>query len=49
MHVALEDLKLECLFVVNPGRASYPMNERTETLPISDLGSRLAQVDGNEP
>lgn len=46
MHVAVEDLNLERLFVVHPGAASYPMNERTEAVAIPELGSRLARVAG---
>jgi predicted AAA+ superfamily ATPase len=45
MHVAMEDLKLERLFVVHPGTACYPMNDRTEAVAISELGARLTRVD----
>ena len=44
MHVALNDLKLERLFVVHPGAHSYAMNERTEAVGITSLGARLAEA-----
>ena len=44
MHVALNDLKLERLFVVHPGAHSYAMNERTEAVGITGLGARLAEA-----
>jgi hypothetical protein len=42
MHTALRDLKLERLFVVHPGEKSYEMGDRTEAVPIAQLGARLA-------
>ena len=44
MHTALTDLKLERLFVVYPGKEGYPMNERTEALPLLQLESRLSKL-----
>jgi predicted AAA+ superfamily ATPase len=44
MHIALEDLKLERLFVVHPGNDSYEMNDRTEAVAITSLRERLAQA-----
>lgn len=46
MHTALNDLKLERLFVVHPGKDSYVMNEQTEAVGITHLRTRLAQVAG---
>jgi predicted AAA+ superfamily ATPase len=44
MRIALQDLKLERLFVVYPGRQSYPLEERLESLSIVDLPTRLAAL-----
>jgi predicted AAA+ superfamily ATPase len=44
MHTALNDLKLERLFVVHPGKDSYVMNDRTEAVAITQLRSRLTQA-----
>lgn len=46
MHVALEDLRLERLFVVHPGRDSYPMTERIEALSLRDLRTRVRGLVG---
>jgi predicted AAA+ superfamily ATPase len=44
MHTALNDLKLERLFVVHPGKDSYVMNDQTEAVAITHLRARLAQL-----
>lgn len=44
MHIASTDLQLERLFVIYPGKEAYPMNERTEALPLLQLESRLCQI-----
>jgi predicted AAA+ superfamily ATPase len=44
MAIALEDLKLERLFVVYPGRVPYPLGERQEVVPIEALPERLAKL-----
>ncbi|MCP5524285.1 MAG: ATP-binding protein [Verrucomicrobiales bacterium] len=50
MHTALHDLRLERLFVVYPGRESYPMNDRTEAVGITNLQARLTDAGiGNAP
>lgn len=44
MHVALEDLRLEHLWVVYPGSESYPIHERITVIPaagIPELADRL--------
>jgi uncharacterized protein len=46
MHVALEDLKLEGLFVVPPAGEPYPLAERIEVLPLPHL---LAWLDDQLP
>jgi predicted AAA+ superfamily ATPase len=38
MRIALEDLRLDRLWVVYPGRAAYPMGERIDALPLRDIG-----------
>jgi predicted AAA+ superfamily ATPase len=38
MHVALEDLRLQRLYVVYPGTVRYRMHDRIEALPIMELG-----------
>jgi uncharacterized protein len=37
MHIALEDLKLEKIFVVYPGKDHYPLHPRVEAWPLIDL------------
>ena len=37
MRAALEDLELEHLFVVYPGDAAYPLDERISTLPVTAI------------
>ena len=37
MHVALEDLKLEHLWVVYPGQLRYPMTEKITALPLREI------------
>jgi len=44
MRIALADLRLERLFVIYPGRDSYPLDQRTEVVSILDLPSRLAAL-----
>ena len=38
MHVALEDLKLEHLWVVYPGTLRYPMAGKITALPLREIG-----------
>ena len=39
MHVALDDLKLEHLWVVYPGALRYPMTDKITALPLREIGS----------
>jgi predicted AAA+ superfamily ATPase len=39
MHVALEDLKLEHLWVVYPGTLRYPITEKITALPLREIGN----------
>ena len=43
MHIALEDLKLERIFTVYPGKEAYPMHEKVEALPLTQLHERMEQ------
>ena len=45
MQMALSDLKLERPFVVDPGDAAYPMQERIEALPLSEV-LRIVEISG---
>jgi hypothetical protein len=38
MRIALEDLKLDQLVVLYPGKVSYALAERVRVLPLSVLG-----------
>lgn len=44
MHVAMEDLRLERLFAVYPGRRSYPLEEKAEAVSILELPERLSRL-----
>jgi predicted AAA+ superfamily ATPase len=37
MHIALEDLQLDRLFVVHPGERTHPLHDRIEALALADL------------
>ena len=37
MKTAVEDLELERLWVVYPGKAAYPLSENIQVIPISDI------------
>jgi hypothetical protein len=41
MHVALQDLGLQRLYVVYPGATRYRLHERIEALPVAELGDVL--------
>jgi predicted AAA+ superfamily ATPase len=45
MAIALEDLKLDRLFVVYPGRERYRLQEKVEVIPLSALGELPLQSD----
>ncbi len=44
MAIALQDLKLDRLFVVYPGRESYRLGDRLEVPSIGALPERLAKI-----
>jgi hypothetical protein len=37
MHVALEDLKLEHLWVIHPGEKTYSLTEKITVAPLSSI------------
>ena len=39
MRIAREDLELDCLLVLYPGRLAYPISERVEAVPVTALAS----------
>lgn len=39
MHIALEDLQLEHLWVVYPGELRYPLTDTVTALPLRDIGT----------
>jgi hypothetical protein len=43
MRIALADLRLSRLYVVHPGRDSYPLDRAIEALSMRDLPARLAK------
>ena len=44
MHVALEDLALDHLWVLHPGPHTYPVHEKISVCSLADLGHLLAQL-----
>ena len=41
IRVVLADLNLERLFVVFPGERGFPLDEKTEAVPLTQLSKRL--------
>ena len=46
MHVALQDLKLDRLWIVYPGDRSYPLRDEVEALPLRAVGEAVEKVAG---
>lgn len=44
MHIALQDLKLEHLWVIYPGTETYPAHERITVLPLERLSSLTQMI-----
>jgi len=44
MHVAIEDLRLEHLWVVFNGERALPLGEKTSTLPLADVASVVRRL-----
>jgi hypothetical protein len=49
MRVALADLELDQLWVVYPGRRSFPLDDRIEAVALHDLSERLAILQHPAP
>lgn len=45
MHIALQDLGLEHLWVLYPGEQGYPVHERISVLPITKLTDLETQIN----
>ncbi|MEK7249342.1 MAG: ATP-binding protein [Bacteroidota bacterium] len=48
MHIALADLKLDRLWVIYPGKSSYPMHEKVECVGLVDIAKIRAVVEGKK-
>ncbi len=48
MHVALQDLALDRLYVVYPGAESYPLHERVRTVPLEQVPFLVQGQDVSE-
>jgi len=48
MRIAMQDLKLERLWVVYPGQTSYPMDDQIECVSLAELGRIRGEVIGNQ-
>jgi predicted AAA+ superfamily ATPase len=44
MHVAVQDLQLDQLWVVYPGRQEYPLDELITAVPLASAGPRVRQM-----
>jgi hypothetical protein len=48
IHVALEDLRLDRLHVVYPGKEKYPLHAKVEALPLTVLPKLLLEDKGRK-
>ncbi|MBW1759317.1 MAG: hypothetical protein JRI88_03185 [Deltaproteobacteria bacterium] len=39
MHIVLKDLDLQRLWVIYPGKNSYPAHEKVSVLPLSEINT----------
>ncbi|MBK9129595.1 MAG: hypothetical protein IPM13_17685, partial [Phycisphaerales bacterium] len=44
MRTALDDLDLEHLFVVHPGKDAFKLGPKIEALPLGHVGSRVSTL-----
>ncbi len=44
MHISRDDLGLNSLFVVHPGKDSWPMSDGIEAVAFNDLLAKLEQL-----
>ncbi len=49
LHVALADLELDRAWIVYPGQQEYPVHERVDVLPLTDVPTRLAMFGPTRP
>ncbi len=49
MHVALDDLKLDHLWVIYPGTLRYPITENITALPLREIGEIREVSDAHDP
>lgn len=49
MHVALNDLGLDHLFVVHPGEQRFPLAERVTAIPLSDIATAATLAGERSP
>lgn len=42
MHIALQDLQLDQLWVVYPGTRRYALGEKVECVPLGEIGGKHA-------
>jgi hypothetical protein len=42
LRIALQDLGLERIAVVNPGKDRYPLHDRIEVVPLADVSRGIA-------
>ena len=49
MHAALEDLRLDHIFVIYPGEEPYPLAERISVLPVSSLPDLPRRITAGGP
>ncbi len=49
MHVALEDLRLDRLWVVYPGDRPYDLHEKVSVIPLSAVVEATTQAAGGSP
>ena len=46
MHISLKDLKLDRLWVIYPGKSSYPMHEKVECVGLGEVNRIRKYVEG---
>jgi hypothetical protein len=49
MHIARADLALDHFFIVYPGAKSFPLDEKTEVVAVSDLVNKLTSGKLSRP
>jgi hypothetical protein len=44
LHIALEDLQLERVWILHPGTKRYAVHDKVEAIPLSEVGALLEIV-----